>query len=451
MGKLFGTDGVRGLANEELSPELAFNLGKAGAYVLTKMTNHAPKIIVGMDTRLSCDMLEAALCAGMCSVGAQVIAAGVLPTPAIAYLVRKYKLDAGVMISASHNPFFDNGIKFFNQDGYKLADKIELEIEDIIENGLDKLPKPTGEKIGFKTLCPEALSDYEEFLAKTVSGVSCKGLKIALDCANGATYKSAPDVFNKLGAEVFVLNNNPDGVNINKDCGSTHIEGLQKYVVENKMDIGIAFDGDGDRCLLVDEKGCLVDGDQIMSICANYLKGEGRLKNNTLVATIMSNLGLFIMGEKYDINILKTAVGDRYVLEKMLEEGHILGGEQSGHVIFLEHNTTGDGMLTALQVVSIMIKKNESLAELNSLMEVLPQVLVNAKVGNTKKALYMENETIKSEIERIEAELSKKGRVLIRPSGTEPVIRIMLEGQDRDYLKEEATKLAKLFEECLKD
>ncbi len=449
MGKLFGTDGVRGIANKELTPELALNIGKAGAYVLTKENKHAPKIIVGMDTRISGDMLEAALTAGMCSLGATVYIAGVIPTPGIAYLVRKYNLDAGVVISASHNPMQDNGIKFFNSDGYKLPDCLELEIENIIFNELDSLPRPTNAEVGRKIICDNALNDYIDFLHSTVEGTSFKGMKIALDCANGATHSAAKTIFEKMGANVTVIHNEPDGTNINLNCGSTHMESLVETVKKNNLDIGIAFDGDGDRCLFVDENGKIVEGDEIMSICVNYLKEKGKLKNNTLVATVMSNLGLFVMGEKLGINIEKTGVGDRYVLERMLEKDFVFGGEQSGHIIFLEHNTTGDGILTGLKVVSILAESGKTLSEANCYMEVLPQALVNAKVDNDKKYLYLENSEINKEIEILESKFAGEGRVLIRPSGTEPLVRVMIEGKDKAVIEKEARKLADLIESLL--
>ncbi len=451
MGQLFGTDGVRGLANQELTPEMAFQLGKAGAYVLTRRTHHTPQILVGTDTRMSCDMLQAALCAGMCSVGAKVLLAGVVPTPAVAYLVRAYNLDAGVVISASHNPFHDNGIKFFNGDGYKLADDIEDEIERIMNEALDTLPRPTGDKVGHSVPCPQALPDYVDFLLQIAQGVDLTGVKVAIDCANGATYQAAPRLFEKLGASLHVLHNSPNGTNINAGCGSTHMESLMAYVTENGMDLGIAFDGDGDRCLMVDEKGKLVDGDQIMSMCSMYLKEQGKLKDDTLVATVMSNLGLFVMGRNKGITVEQTKVGDRYVLERMLQGGFSIGGEQSGHIIFLEHNTTGDGLLTALMMVRMLKEKGQSMSAMNSLMEVLPQVLVNAKVGNAKKNTYTENAVIQAEIQKIEEALAGEGRVLIRPSGTEPVIRVMLEGKDQAFLDREAHRLASLFEAELAD
>ncbi len=449
MGKFFGTDGVRGVANTELTPELVYNLGRAGAFVLTKETKSIPKIIVGMDTRISGDMLEAALIAGICSVGAEAVSLGVVPTPAVAYLVRKYNADAGVVISASHNPVKDNGIKFFNSKGFKLPDETETQIEDIMINSFDDIPRPTGEAVGSKIVKDEAIDDYIKFL-KSTTDVKFSGIKVAIDCANGATYKAAPIALHELGAEVCAIHREPDGTNINKDCGSTHMESLKKFVVETKSDVGIAFDGDGDRCLAVDENGEFVDGDQIMAICGLYLKELGKLKNNTIVATVMSNLGLFIMGEQKKINIEKTKVGDRYVLEKMLENNDALGGEQSGHIIFLEHNTTGDGILTAIQLLSILKKTGKKLSELKKIMEVLPQVLINATVDRNKKDDYLSNETIKAEIEKLERKFEGQGRVLIRPSGTEPIVRVMLEGRDKEEIEKDARKLAALIEDLLK-
>lgn len=446
MGKLFGTDGVRGIANEELTAELAFKIGRAGAYVLSKENKHAPTIIVGMDTRISGDMLEAALTAGMCSVGAKVIQVGIIPTPAIAFLVRHYKLDAGVVISASHNPVQDNGIKFFNNEGYKLKDELELEIEDIIFNNLDSLPNPTGVDIGYKLEKEEALNDYIELLKNSVSGLNLKGLKIVIDCANGATYEAAPVIMHDLKATVYAIHSTPDGTNINANCGSTHMESLIDAVKSYKADIGIAYDGDGDRCLLVDELGNIIDGDQILSICGTYMKEHGTLNNNTIVGTVMSNLGFIQMGEKLDINILQASVGDRYVLEKMLEHGYNLGGEQSGHVIFLDYNSTGDGILTSLQILKQMNLTGKKLSELNNKMKVLPQVLVNAKISNDKKYTYLENDIIRSAFEVLQEKFKSDGRVLIRPSGTEALVRVMIEGNDVSVLQEEADKFANLLE-----
>ncbi|NLK98484.1 MAG: phosphoglucosamine mutase [Epulopiscium sp.] len=444
MGRLFGTDGVRGVANTELTIELAYKLGQAGAYVLTKETHHQPIILVGRDTRISGNMLESALVAGICSVGAKAIKIGVVPTPAVAYLTRKYKADAGVVISASHNPVKYNGIKFFNSEGYKLRDELEEEIEGIILDHTEELPTPIGDEVGTIVEEPNALNEYVDFLKSTVD-VDLKGLKIAVDCANGAAYMAGPKVLEALGAELIVIGNEPNGCNINKNCGSTHMEGLQEMVKANKVDLGLAFDGDADRCLAVDENGNLVDGDQIMAICGLQMKKENTLTGNTIVATVMSNLGLFIMAEKNGLNIEKTKVGDRYVLEEMLKDNYKLGGEQSGHIIFLDYNTTGDGILTALQLLSVMKKTGKKLSELASVMEVLPQVLVNAKVSNDKKYSYLENEKIKKAIEELEAKFAGEGRVLIRPSGTEPLVRVMIEGKDEKVLKDEAEKLAELI------
>ena len=449
MGKYFGTDGVRGIANIELTPELAYKIGRAGAYVLNKQNQHNPTIIVGMDTRISGDMLEASLISGMCSVGAKVISLGVIPTPAVAYLVKKYNADAGVMISASHNPFQDNGIKFFNSDGFKLNDSIEQEIEDYIDNNYDKIPYVEGKDLGYRQVKEEAIEDYVEFLKNTIS-TTFEGLNITIDCANGATYQVAPILFEQLKANTNVIFREPNGLNINDNCGSTHMESLCKEVLNNKSNIGIAFDGDGDRCLVVDENGSIVDGDEIMAICGNYLKEQGKLKENTIVATVMSNLGLFIMGEKNNINILKTKVGDRYVLEEMLLKGLNFGGEQSGHIIYLDYNTTGDGLLTAIKILEVMKKTGKTLSELRSIIKVLPQVLINAKVNNKNKYSYLENEDIKNAVDNLEKMFEGNGRVLIRPSGTEPLVRVMIEGNDQNVLETEAKKLAKLIEEKLK-
>ena len=446
MKKLFGTDGVRGEANTELTPEFALALGRAGAYVLTKENRHAPKIIIGMDTRISCGMLEFALASGMCSLGSEVIGAGIVPTPGIAYLVRKYAFDAGVMISASHNPFNDNGIKFFNGDGYKLADALEKEIEALIVERADTLPRPSGCGVGIYKADGNVLADYIDFLVNTLGGRRLNGLKVVLDCANGATYKAAPEVFKRLGATVTVLHNKPDGININAGCGSTHIEKLVDYMKQNCADIGVAFDGDGDRCLLVDENGDILDGDHILSIIGNYMKAEGRLVKNTMVGTIMSNLGLFRMGEQQGIHIEKTDVGDRYVLECMREGGYTLGGEQSGHVVMTEFNTTGDGIVTALQICDIMKREVKSLSGINRYMNRLPQALVNAAVSNDKKYRHMEFPEVVQAIELLEDKYGGNGRVLIRASGTEPLVRVMIEGDDVQTLEDDARALAAMIE-----
>ena len=446
MGKLFGTDGIRGVANVQLTPELAFDLGRSAAYVLTKSSANLPKIIMGMDTRISCDMLAAALTAGICSVGATVYNAGVLPTPAIAYLTRKYGLDAGVVISASHNPFQDNGIKLFSGSGYKLPDALEDEIEQYMFEKSDELPRPTGDKVGRMEQPSAAIDDYVGFLADAIDNINLSDMKIALDCANGATFEAAPKVFKKLGAEVLLMGAKPDGLNINRDCGSTHVDAFAKFMKEHGADVGFAFDGDGDRCFAVDESGKVVEGDEIMTILGHQMKKAGKLTHNTIVATVMSNLGLSLMGKEHDITIERTAVGDRYVLERMIEGGFKLGGEQSGHIILLDHNPTGDGILTALKICSIIRSENKTLSQLNNLMTILPQVLINAKVAPEKKNNYLTDETIIAEIKRIEAKFENEGRVLIRPSGTEPLVRVMIEGKDQEVIEAEARALADMIE-----
>ena len=449
MARLFGTDGVRGVANTELTGDLAFRLGRAGAYVLTKEKKHAPRILVAMDTRISGDMLESALVAGICSVGAHAVVAGVIPTPAVAYLVRHYRLDAGVMISASHNPVEYNGIKFFDEQGYKLSDELEDEIEDILMSRPEILPSPTGIGLGTKGYAEEALDDYLAFLTKTTTE-KFGGIKVALDCANGAAYKAAPLALLDLGAQMCIIHNEPDGTNINDKCGSTHMDDLKKMVVENGADIGFAFDGDADRCLAVDEKGNLIDGDKILAICGLDMKQRGCLAKDTIVGTVMSNLGLTMMGRENSIEILQTAVGDRYVLERMLADGYNIGGEQSGHVIFLDYNSTGDGVLTAIQLLSVLKRSGKKASELADVMQVLPQVLVNARVNNAKKNNYMDDELVRKGIEELEQEFSQDGRVLIRTSGTEPLVRVMIEGKDIEKMDKAARKLASLIEERLK-
>ncbi|GAA0108686.1 MULTISPECIES: phosphoglucosamine mutase [Clostridium] len=443
MGRMFGTDGVRGIANTELTSEIAYGLGRAGAYVLTEGT-HKPKILVAKDTRISGDMLEAALVSGILSVGAEAVILGVVPTPAVAHLIREYNADAGIMISASHNPVEYNGIKFFDNKGYKLQDELEDEIQRVIESGFEGVPSPTGHDLGRSSMEIGALDEYTDYALSTIP-VDLKGLRVALDCANGACYKAAVKAFRQLGAEVYVINDNPDGTNINENCGSTHPEELQDYVVRKKCDLGFAFDGDADRCLAVDEKGNLINGDFILMLCAKHLKDLGKLKDDTLVVTVMSNLGLDIACKKENIKTIKTKVGDRYVLEEMVKDGYILGGEQSGHIIFLDYNTTGDGLVTALQVAAIKKRSGKTLSELAGIMKELPQVLVNAKVPNEKKNIYLEDEEIINEIKKIEEALHGAGRVLIRPSGTEPLVRVMLEGEDQEEIDKMAHGLADLI------
>lgn len=448
MGRLFGTDGVRGVANTELSPLLAMQLGQAGAYVLTKHNSHKPTIMVGCDTRISGDMLANAMMAGICSVGANAVFVGVLPTPAVAYLTRKYKVDAGVVISASHNPVEFNGIKFFNGEGYKLPDAIEDEIESIIQSGMESLPVPTGSGVGKIKYRTDAREEYINHAMKAV-GVELNGMKIVVDCAEGASYYTSIETLKELGADVIAIHNNPDGTNINANCGSTHLEELMARVVYEKAGIGLAFDGDADRLLAVDENGHKVDGDEIMAIIGYYMKKKKKLKNDTIVATIMSNLGFFLMGEEKGIKIDQTKVGDRYVLERMREIGANLGGEQSGHIIFLDENTTGDGLLSALHLLEVLVESKKPLSELKGIMEVLPQALVNAKVPNHKKETFMEYPEIAKAIERLEKEFAGKGRVLIRPSGTEPLVRVMIEGKDQRVIEEEAKKLAELIQDVV--
>ena len=448
MGRLFGTDGVRGLANTELTVELAFKLGQAGAYVLAGESKHKPKIIIGKDTRISGDMLESALAAGICSVGAEVVSVGIIPTPAVAYLTRLYNADAGIVISASHNPMEYNGIKFFNSKGFKLADEIEDKIESIILDSKEEISLASGADIGRITVCKDAVNDYKSFAKSTIT-TDFKGMKIAIDCANGASSYTSRSVLEELGAEVYVINDTPDGTNINKNCGSTHIEQISEYVRTVGADVGLAFDGDADRVLAVDENGVLVDGDKIMSICALDMKEKGKLKDNVIVATVMSNLGMFIMAEEKGLEVKKTKVGDRYVLEEMYKNGYSIGGEQSGHIIILEHNTTGDGLVTALQLLSVLKQSGEKMSDLASVMEVLPQVLINAPVKTENKNKYTEDSEIMAEIEKIESEFSGSGRVLIRPSGTEPLVRVMIEGKDIDLITKRAESLAKLIESKL--
>lgn len=448
MGRLFGTDGVRGVANEELTPTLAMELGQAGAYVLTRENEHKPTIMVGCDTRISGDMLANALMAGACSVGANVVYVGVVPTPAVAYLTRKYKVDAGVVISASHNPVEFNGIKFFDGNGYKLPDDLEDEIEELIKSGMEGVKFPTGSSVGKIKYRTDAREEYINHAMKAIP-VSLEGKKIVVDCAEGAAFYTSVEALKELGASVVAIHNNPDGTNINANCGSTHMEELMARVVYEGADIGLAFDGDADRLLAVDEKGQRVDGDQIMAIVGNHMKNQGILKDNTIVATVMSNLGFFLMGKAHGINIEQTKVGDRYVLERMKEIGANLGGEQSGHIIFLDENTTGDGLLSALHLLQVLVETGKTLSELSSIMEVLPQALVNARVPNHKKESYMEYPEIAEAIEELSGKFAGEGRVLIRPSGTEPLVRVMIEGKDQEQIEREARNLAELIQNVM--
>ena len=450
MGTLFGTDGVRGIANYELTPELAFELGRAGATVLSKNNKHT-LFIVGKDTRKSGDMLDNALCAGILSVGGNVIKVGILPTPAVAYLTRYYGADAGVVISASHNPFEYNGIKFFNGDGYKLDDLIEEKIEDIIARGINVASNITGDGIG-QCLREEASATdlYCDYLLTTIDK-RLDGMTVALDCANGAAFQTAPKVYRALGANVHVIGNEPDGVNINRDIGSTHPEKLQKLVKEVGADVGMAYDGDADRLIVVDENGNVIDGDQTICICAKMLKDQGKLEGNRVTTTVMSNIGFHkYCKEVIGCNVDVTQVGDRYVIESMRETGSMVGGEQSGHIIFAEYTTTGDGTLSSLQFVKAMLNSGKKASELASEIELFPQVLVNARVDNEKKKAFMHKDEIRDPeireaVKEVERKLEGEGRVLVRVSGTEPLVRVTIEGKDIDVIKEMAEDLAVLI------
>ena len=448
MARLFGTDGVRGVANDELTPLLAMQLGQAGAYVLSKENAHKPTIMVGCDTRISGDMLANALMAGACSVGANVVYVGVVPTPAIAYLTQKYRVDAGVVISASHNPVEFNGIKFFDGKGFKLPDSMEDEIEALIRNGMKDIQFPTGPSVGKIKYRTDAREEYINHTVQAVP-VDLSGMKIVVDCAEGASYYTSVETLKELGAEIVAIHNNPDGTNINANCGSTHMEELQARVVYEKANVGLAFDGDADRLLAVDENGNQVDGDVIMAIVGNHMKEKGTLKDNTIVATVMSNLGFFNMGKENGIHIEQTTVGDRYVMERMLEIGANLGGEQSGHIIFLDENTTGDGLLSALHLLQVVVETQKPLSELAQVMEVMPQALVNAKVPNHKKEHYMDYPEIADAIDALNQKFAGEGRVLIRPSGTEPLVRVMIEGKDQRMIESEARKLAELIQNIM--
>ena len=448
MSRMFGTDGVRGIANEELTPDLAMKLGQAGAYVLTRQKKHKPTIMVGCDTRISGDMLANALMAGACSVGANCVYVGVVPTPAVAYLTRKHMMDAGVVISASHNPVEFNGIKFFDCDGFKLPDSLEDEIEDQIKRNMEDIKFPIGPGVGKVKFRLDAKEEYINHSVRSVP-VDLSGLKIVADCAEGASHYTSVEALEKAGAHVIAIHNHPDGTNINSNCGSTHMEELCARVVFEKADVGLAFDGDADRLLAVDELGNIVDGDQIMAIIGRNMKDNGILKKDTIVATVMSNLGFTLACEREGINLERTAVGDRYVLERMKEIGASLGGEQSGHIIFLDENTTGDGLLSALHLLKVMVDSGKKLSELAKIMEVLPQALVGAKVANHKKEKYLEYPEIAEAIGKVEEQFAGEGRVLIRPSGTEPLVRVMIEGKDPEKIKAEAEKLAALIQDIM--
>lgn len=446
MGRLFGTDGARGIAITELTCERAMEIGRAAALVLTKTTNHKPVILVGKDTRISSDILESALVAGMCSVGADAHFLGVVPTPAVSYLVKKYNADAGVMISASHNSVEFNGIKLFANTGFKLSDEIENEIERLILDNPEEVKLVSGTDIGRITYEKNAEWDYVRYLMKTVDG-DLRNIKVAIDCANGSASSPAVKLFKGLGANCIFINNEPDGTNINKNCGSTHMEQLQKCVVDNKCQIGLAFDGDADRCLAVDDTGAIIDGDKMIAIFAQFMKKTGQLKHNAVVVTVMSNLGFFKFAKGNNIVAATAAVGDRYVLEEMQKGGYNLGGEQSGHIIFLDEATTGDGELSGIKLLHILAHTNLKSSELSRLMQAYPQVLVNVKIKPEQKGLWKDNIAVTETIQFYTEKLGDDGRVLVRESGTEPLIRIMLEGRIQGQIEEYANKIAKVIRE----
>ena len=438
--KYFGTDGVRGVANHDLSPELAFRVGRAGGYVLTRHSDRKrPQVLVSRDTRISGQMLEDALVAGLLSVGIEVLRLGVVTTPGVAYLVRAQEADAGVMITASHNPIQYNGIKYFGSDGFKLSDELEYEIEQILDAPEDNLPRPSDDGLGTSEDYKEGALKYTSFLEQTISN-ELTGIKVVVDAANGATSDFVSNLFADVDVDFIPINDNPDGLNTNLNCGSTHPEGLQKAVVENQADLGIAFDGDGDRCIAVDAEGNIVDGDKIMYICGKNMDENGRLKKDTVVTTVMSNLGMYKALEAHGMKSVKTKVGDRYVVEEMLKNGYNLGGEQSGHIIFLDHNTTGDGMLTALQLLQVIKTTGKSLAELAADVTTYPQELVNIKVADKQAA--MKNEKLLAVIKEVEDKMNGDGRVLVRPSGTEPLLRIMAEAPTKELVHDYVMKIA---------
>ena len=448
MGRLFGTDGARGVANTELTCELSMSIGRAAAMVLIESAHRRPRVVIGKDTRASSDMLEAALTAGLCSVGADVMLLGVVPTPAVAYLVKEYEADAGIMISASHNPCEYNGIKIFNGEGYKLSDALEEEIEAIVLDGAQTPPAPTGGAVGRVSTCKNAVDDYVRHLL-SVTDVDLRGMRLAVDCANGSASATARKLFSALGADCVFLNDQPDGVNINENCGSTHIEQLADFVKKLKYFAGVAFDGDADRCLAVDEQGNLVDGDKIIAALALDMKEKGALTGDAAVVTVMSNLGFFRCCESNGVNPVSTKVGDRYVLEEMLKSNYKIGGEQSGHIIFLDHATTGDGQLSAVKLLSLCREKGQKLSKIGAVMERYPQVMMNVKADADQKARYAADTSLADKIKAANDTLGRDGRVLVRVSGTEPVIRVMVEGREFDEINRLAVELAEEIKTAL--
>ena len=450
MRKYFGTDGIRRIANLELTPDLVFRVAKAGAYILTKHSNHTPTILIGRDTRISGTLIESSMVAGFLSYGANVKLLGVMPTPAVAYLTKKLNADASVVISASHNTFEFNGIKYFSNKGMKIPDEIEEEIEEIIDSKMLSTLVAVGDKIGVAENAQSYINEYVQLFKDIFKDYfKNSNIKIGIDTANGATYKVAARVFTELGLDFQIINNSPDGVNINQNCGSTYLDTISNYVKKNNLDLGIAYDGDGDRCLAVDENGDVIDGDIIMAILADFFKEQNLLSKNSLVATVMSNLGLKKYAENSGINLVSTKVGDRYVLEEMLKNGYNLGGEQSGHVIMLDYNPTGDGIMTSLMLIKAILTKQKSASEMRKTVNVYPQVLINAKVDGDKKYDYQVDFEIMEKIQKLENEFAGNGRVLIRPSGTEPKVRVMIEGENKAYITEKAQELADLIEKKL--
>lgn len=455
MRKYFETDGIRRIANTELSPNLVFRVAKAGAAVFSKHTDHVPTIFIGRDTRISGTLIESAMVSGFLSYGANVKTLGVIPTPAVAYLTKKYNADASVVISASHNTFEFNGVKYFSNKGMKIPDTLEEEIEEIMDSD-EKLSDLTAvaEKIGVSENAEEMVEDYIDFIVgifhSSITQNKTDDFRVLIDTANGATYKVAERIYKRLGINFDIINNEPNGININDNCGSTHLNMLKEKVVEGKYSLGIAYDGDGDRCLAVDENGNVIDGDIMLAIASNYLKSKGKLAKDTLVATVMSNLGLNKFSERESINFKQTKVGDRYVLEEMLANGYNLGGEQSGHIIYLDYNPTGDGILTSLMLIQILLETKQLPSEARKVVTIYPQILINAKVASNKKYDYDKDPEIKEAIEKLTNEFSGNGRVLIRPSGTEPLVRVMIEGEDQKVITEKAKELAELIERKLK-
>lgn len=454
MRKYFGTDGIRRIANTDLSPSLVFKVAKAGASVLSKHTDHAPTVFIGRDTRISGTLIESAMVAGFLSYGANVKTLGVIPTPAVAYLTKKYGVDASVVISASHNTFEYNGVKYFSNKGMKIPDSLEEEIEEIMDSD-EKLSGLTAvsEKIGVSENGENMIEDYIDFIVgifhESITKNNSEDFRVLIDTANGATYSVADKIYKRLGIKHDIINNTPNGININDKCGSTHLEMLKEKVIEGKYNLGIAYDGDGDRCLAVDENGEEIDGDVMLAIASKYLKAKGKLANDTLVATVMSNLGINKFAEKEGIDFKQTKVGDRYVLEEMLKNGYNLGGEQSGHIIYLDYNPTGDGILTSLMLVQILLETKQLPSEARRVVNIYPQVLINARVKNERKYDFDKDEEIVAAIDKVTKEFSGNGRVLIRTSGTEPLVRVMIEGENQEVITKKARGIADLIEKKL--